>query len=272
VASVGVEFQHLPAVTGDVRSGLFWGFTRLTFVSFRRRFGTYFPLIHWTRSLSRSATVTLPIRSAEYPRWTHISLYRGGGLKSHTGTGEKPRKCLRVTGALPDVRTSYILNAIQAPLFGTVRCVYPDKTWKVFRSQIFCSDIEIHGFTQSLQGQFWGKRSGLKRLKNSRLYKQHAVSLSTYVPRNAFTKIKKYFAIFRLDMFIQSTYFCGSLASDAYCRRTASSASYRPVSKCTRGGLLIWRRYLASRCRCRWSHGFIAPRPLYTGPLCPTVE
>jgi hypothetical protein len=25
-------------------------------------------------------------------------------------------------------------------------------------------------------------------------------------------------------------------------------------------------------CRCRLSHGFIAPRPLYTGPLCPTLE
>jgi hypothetical protein len=24
--------------------------------------------------------------------------------------------------------------------------------------------------------------------------------------------------------------------------------------------------------RCRLSHGFIAPRPLYTGPLCPTLE
>jgi hypothetical protein len=28
---------------------------------------------------------------------------------------------------------------------------------------------------------------------------------------------------------------------------------------------------LTSRC-CRLSHGFIAPRPLYTGPLCPTME
>jgi len=57
VASSGVEFQHLPAGTGDVRSGLLWGFTRHTFVSFfSGRFGTPFTLIDWTRSLSLSAT------------------------------------------------------------------------------------------------------------------------------------------------------------------------------------------------------------------------
>jgi hypothetical protein len=26
------------------------------------------------------------------------------------------------------------------------------------------------------------------------------------------------------------------------------------------------------RCRCRLSHGCTAPRPMYTGPLCPTLE
>jgi hypothetical protein len=55
------------------------------------------------------------------------------------------------------------MKAVQALLLGTVRCVYPAGTVRcvyppkiagVFRSQIFCSDIEIiHGFTQSLQGQ-----------------------------------------------------------------------------------------------------------------------
>ena len=48
-------------------------------------------------------------------------------------------------------------------------------------------------------------------------------------------------------MLIVSAYFCGSLASGLYCRRTASSVSCGPVSKSTRGRLLIWRRYQASR-------------------------
>jgi hypothetical protein len=35
-------------------------------------------------------------------------------------------------------------------------------------------------------------------------------------------------------------------------------------------GYTMFRGSVKSRCRCRLSHGFIAPRPLYTGPLCPT--
>jgi hypothetical protein len=47
-----------------------------------------------------------------------------------------------------------------------------------------------------------------------------------------------------------------------------------------RGKLKYWKRNTVSTLfcllqiykysRCRLSHGFIAPRPLYTGPLCPT--
>ena len=115
-----------------------------------RRFGTPFTLIDCPAvPPSHYRSALFDISDEHTPH-----LHRGGGLKLRTGAGENPRKCFRATGALSDVRTSYILNAIQALLLGAERCNYLTKTAGIFRSQIFCSAIEIiHGFTRSLQGQ-----------------------------------------------------------------------------------------------------------------------